>query len=322
MSARVTAGDRLRRILAVLPWVAERPGVTVGEVTERFGIDRDDLLADLNVVFMVGVYPYTPDALVDVSIDEDDQIDVRLGEAFRRPLALTPAQNLALLAAGSALLTTPGTDPDGPLARGLAKLARTVGADPGRSLSVDLGDAAAGGQRELLASALEGDHQVRLRYYTLGRDRAEERVVDPWLLRNRDGHWYLSAYCHSADAPRTFRLDRILDAEVLETDRRHRPPAESDLALRPDEAAPLVELRVAEGYRWVAETYPVESVVDEADGSQRITLAVSGEAWLSRLLLRLGPDVEVLAAPPELIDAGVRAATAVLQRYGVMDPGS
>ncbi len=72
----------------------------------------------------------------------------------------------------------------------------------------------------------------------------------------------------------------------------------------------------------MAETYPVESVVDEADGSQRITLAVSGEAWLSRLLLRLGPDVEVLAAPPELIDAGVRAATAVLQRYGVMDPGS
>ena len=87
MSARVTAGDRLRRILAVLPWVAERPGVTVGEVTERFGIDRDDLLADLNVVFMVGVSPYTPDALVDVSIDEEDQIEVRLGEAFRRPLA-------------------------------------------------------------------------------------------------------------------------------------------------------------------------------------------------------------------------------------------
>lgn len=322
MSGRITAGDRLRRILAVLPWVAERPGVTVGEVTQRFGLDRDELIADLNVVFMVGVYPYTPDALVDVSIDEDDQIEVRLGEAFRRPLALTPAQNLALLAAGSALLATPGTDPDGPLARGLTKLARTVGADPERSLRVDLGDEAAGGQRELLAAALEGDRQVRLRYYTLGRDRAEERVVDPWLLRNRDGHWYLSAYCHSADAPRTFRLDRILDAEVLETGRDRQPPAESDLALRPDAAAPLVELRVAKEHSWVAETYPVESVVEEPDGSQRITLAVSGQAWLSRLLLRLGPDVEVLAGPPELAAAGVRAATAVLERYGVTDPGS
>ena len=69
----------------------------------------------------------------------------------------------------------------------------------------------------------------------------------------------------------------------------------------------------------MAETYPVESVVDQPDGSQHITLAVSGEAWLSRLLLRLGPDVEVLTAPPELADAGVRAATAVLERYGAAD---
>jgi hypothetical protein len=59
------------------------------------------------------------------------------------------------------------------------------------------------------------------------------------------------------------------------------------------------------------------------DGSQRITLAVSGEAWLSRLLLRLGPRRRGFwLRPPKLIDAGVRAATAVLQRYGVMDPGS
>jgi proteasome accessory factor C len=177
MSARVTAGDRLRRILAVLPWVAERPGVTVGEVTERFGIDRDDLLADLNVVFMVGVYPYTPDALVDVSIDEEDQIEVRLGEAFRRPLALTPAQNLALLAAGSALLTTPGTDPDGPPgpAAWPSWPARSGPTPDAASASIwamqrPVGNGSCWRRRWRLTT------RCGLRYYTLGRDRAEERV--------------------------------------------------------------------------------------------------------------------------------------------------
>jgi proteasome accessory factor C len=315
VSSRVTAGDRLRRILAVLPWVAERPGVTVSEVTERFGIDRDELLADLNVVFMVGVYPYTPDALVDVSIDEDDQIELRLGEAFRRPLALSPAQNLALLAAGAALLATPGTDPDGPLARGLSKLARAIGADPERDLSVDLGDAASGTQRELLAGALESDRQVRLRYYTLGRDQAEERVVDPWLLRNEAGHWYLAAYCHRADAPRTFRLDRVLDAEVLDEARRRPPPEDPSLSLRPDDGSPVVELRVPTAYGWIAEAYPVESVVAGEDDTLLIRLAISGEAWLSRLLLTLGPDADVVSAPPELLAAGIAAARTVLARY-------
>lgn len=322
MSSRTTAGDRLRRILAVLPWVAERPGVTVAEVTERFGIERDELLADLNVVFMVGVYPYTPDALVDVVIDEDDQIEVRLGEAFRRPLALTPAQNLALLAAGTALLATPGTDPDGPLARGLAKLATAVGADPGRDLSVDLGDAASGAQRQLMAEALEADRQVRLRYYTLGRDRAEERVVDPWLLRNEAGHWYLAAFCHRAEAPRTFRLDRVLDAEVLASPRQEQAPEMDELSLRPNDDAPLIELRVSQAHRWIAEAYPVESVTENGDGTLAITLAVSGEAWLSRLLLKLGPDAEVLSAPPELAAAGRTAAQAVLARYSESAVGS
>ena len=315
MSSRVTAGDRLRRILAVLPWVAERPGVTVSEVTERFGIDRDELLADLNVVFMVGVYPYTPDALVDVSIDEDDHIELRLGEAFRRPQALSPAQNLALLAAGAALLATPGTDLDGPLARGLSKLARAIGADPERDLSVDLGDAAAGTQRELLGGALESDRQVRLRYYTLGRDQAEERVVDPWLLRNEAGHWYLAAYCHRADAPRTFRLDRVLDAEVLDEARRRPPPEDPSLSIRPDDGSPVVELRVPKAYGWIAEAYPVESVVSGEDDTLLIRLAISGEAWLSRLLLRLGPEAQVVSAPTELLAAGIAAARTVLARY-------
>ncbi|MEZ5381236.1 MAG: WYL domain-containing protein [Microthrixaceae bacterium] len=314
MSSRTTAGDRLRRILAVLPWVAERPGITVDEVIERFGLTREDLLADLDVVFMVGVYPYTPDALVDVVIDEDDQIEVRLGEAFRRPLRLTPAQTLALLAAGSALLATPGTDPDGPLARGLAKLARSVGADPATTLKVDLGDTGTGSQRELLERALAEDRQVRLHYYTLGRDTAEERVVDPWLLRNETGHWYLSAYCHRAGAPRTFRLDRILDAEVLKHHRAHAAPGDALPSLRPEPSSPVVEVTVPDRFRWIAETYPVESVTELDGGMLAISLAVSGPAWLSRLMLRLGPDAS-MQGPEDLLAAARSAAGEVLARY-------
>lgn len=163
--------------------------------------------------------------------------------------------------------------------------------------------------------ALESDRQVRLRYYTLGRDQAEERVVDPWLLRNEAGHWYLAAYCHRADAPRTFRLDRVLDAEVLDEARRRPPPEDPSLSIRPDDGSPVVELRVPKAYGWIAEAYPVESVVSGEDDTLLIRLAISGEAWLSRLLLRLGPEAQVVSAPTELLAAGIAAARTVLARY-------
>jgi hypothetical protein len=36
--SRPSAGDRLRRLLALLPWLADHPGSTITEIGERFGI--------------------------------------------------------------------------------------------------------------------------------------------------------------------------------------------------------------------------------------------------------------------------------------------
>lgn len=79
MSPRVTAADRLRRIVTILPWIAHRDGPTIDEICERFVVDRNDLLADLDVAFLIGVPPYTPDQLIDVIV-EDDRVWVTLGE--------------------------------------------------------------------------------------------------------------------------------------------------------------------------------------------------------------------------------------------------
>ena len=83
-----TARTMLRRIVSIVPWIAGRDGPTIDEICQRFGIDRADLLADLDVVFMVGIPPYTPDELIDVII-EDDRVWITLGRYFTRPLRLT-----------------------------------------------------------------------------------------------------------------------------------------------------------------------------------------------------------------------------------------
>ena len=177
---RITAGDRVRRLLGIVPWIAARNGPTIVEICDRFSLTRSELLADLDVVFMVGLYPFTPDELIDVII-EDDRVFIRLADYFARPLRLTPDQALALVAAGSSMSGWGESDPDSPLARGLAKVAAVLGIDKETALDVHLGEA----RPDLLAllqQAARERRRVELRYYSYGRDRHGTRS---WWIRTR-----------------------------------------------------------------------------------------------------------------------------------------
>jgi proteasome accessory factor C len=65
---------------------------------------------------------------------------------------------------------------------------------------------------------------------------------------------------------------------------------------------------------WVRETYPVLAAEHGADGRWRVRLAVAGERWLQRLLLRVGPGAEVVE-PREWAALGPAAAARLLARY-------
>ncbi|MCP5027169.1 MAG: WYL domain-containing protein [Actinomycetia bacterium] len=315
--AQLTAGDRLRRLLAVVPWVAANPGVSIDGVAERFDLDRDSLLADFDVIFMVGLYPYTPDQLIDVRF-EDDRIWIDYADYFARPLRLTATQALALVAAGSSLLEGPGADPGGPLARGLAKLATAAGVGDLDQIEVSLGDAPAG-VLEQLQEAVNGGRAVEIDYYSYGRDESSTRVVEPWRVHSDQGQWYLSGHCRRADGERVFRVDRIRDLRVLDEIIETSAAARSTLAVyHPADDDPRVTLELEPRAAWVAAQYPNEGV-DELDGGRlRVILAVSAEAWLDRLLVRLGPDarvIETVDQPPELTQRGQLVAQRILARY-------
>lgn len=312
--SRLSAPSRLRRLLAMVPWIAaHEDGVALDEVARRFDVSRKQLVADLEVVFMVGVYPFTPAEMIDVVID-DDRVWIHYADWFRRPLRLTPGQALALVASGKSLQAVRGADPEGPLARALDKLAATLHIDADRDLEVDLGDVdpAVLGPVE---QGIEERRQVTIDYYAYGRDERSTRIVEPHRLWSDQGHWYLAAYCHRAEGDRVFRLDRIGQA-VLEEDTFERPTDEPDLAVfAPSPTDPRVELELAPGARWVLEQYPCEDVVELDDGRMRVTLAVTAERWLERLLLGLGPEARVVGGNDAFRDLGARAARRVLARY-------
>ena len=315
MTARLTAPEKVARLLAVIPYVAGRGPVPIDEIAARFSYPRRELVADLTgVVGYVGVAPFTPDTMIEVTVD-DEHVWIVYGKWFERPMRLEPGEALALFAAGTALLATTGDDDaSGPLLRGLTKLGAALG--PGNDLPVDivLGSAE---ERVLadLRTAITEHRCVHLDYYSYGRDRRTERVVEPHRVFADDGQWYLAGWCRRAEGDRVYRVDRVHHVRVL--DEGFDPPTTATAVVDPSAAGERVTLDLAPEARWVVAQYPHHEADDLPDGGVRVTLPVTALAWLERLLLRLGPQARVVTLPPSAGHApAALAARRILARYG------
>jgi len=186
MSA-IAATDRMARLIAAIPWIVAQNGAPIDEIVERFDYPRQLLLDDLqDVVFFVGVPPYTPDTLIEVQID-DDLVWIDYADWFSRPMRLTGGEALALLAAGETVLALDSQDEAGALARGLTKLRLATGTDA-QALDVQLGVAQENVLREL-RRALDEGVCVDITYYSLARDERTERRVEPYRFFPEDGRW-------------------------------------------------------------------------------------------------------------------------------------
>lgn len=321
MSRPESSAPRLERMLALVPWILAHPGTTITELAQRFEIDQREIERDLELLPMCGLPPYTADRLIDVWVADDGAVSVRLAEYFERPVRLTPAEGIALVAAGRALLAVPGADPDGPLASALDKLERALGVRGG--VAVDVGAAGGAGDLQRLQEAVAAGEQLELEYYSFARDEMTTRVVDPARVFHAFGEWYLAGYCHQAGADRLFRVDRIRAARPTGervTTAGSRDVEDDDdlggLVYRPAPGDLRVRLRLAPEAAWVVENLPTESVTPRARGRVDVVLPVSASGFLERLVLGLGPAAEVLG-PPEAQAIASAAAARVLARYEV-----
>jgi proteasome accessory factor C len=309
LSPRPDAASRLRRLLTLIPWVVDHQGAQLDEIARRFGISVSELERDLELIPFCGLPPYSPDRLIDCQI-VDGRVFLRFAEYFRRPVSLTPSEGFTLLAAGRALLGVPGADAGGSLASALEKLETVLGGAEG--MTVELGE---GPFLEDLRRAAEAHQRVEIDYYAFGRDALTRRQIDPHAVFTAEGQWYVDAYCHQAKDDRLFRVDRVAavrpTGELFEAVVRQAPLVG---VFHPSESDPRVTLMLHPDVAWVVEAFPTESVETAADGRLRVVLAVSGRAWLERLLLRLGPAAEV-TDPPEMVRLASEAARRVLGRY-------
>ena len=270
------ARDQVARLLTLVPYLHARGTVHVDQAARERGTTPKQLVKDLKVLLMCGLPGGYPDDLIDVDLDAleeggDGVIRVSNADYLARPLRLTPTEASAVIVALRALRNSAGPETREVLDRTLAKL--EAAAAHGGVGRIDPGQGAADADVALLArrlqEAVERRRQVRLRYYVPSRDEVTVRVVDPHAVTRGQGFAYLDADCHSAGAPRLFRLDRIQDAEVLDApvSSTPRPGRELPAGVIDEQESVVATLRLAPEARRVVDYYPVLATrpVDGAD---------------------------------------------------------
>jgi proteasome accessory factor C len=313
----VTSAERLRRLLALVPYVAARRVVGLAETAATFGMTERELIDDLNLAWCVELRAPEPYCPIDLSY-EDGEISISQAESIARPLRLAADEASALLVA-LRMLAEAGGDGDA-VARLIAKIedaAGTAGAVSSQ-VAIQIDHPNARGMAATLHAALSAGKRVHLRHYGSKRDEATERDVDPMRLLVVEGRTYLEGWCRRAEGVRLFRLDRVLSVDVLDVPAEVPETAEQvdvDAGLfRASPSDVVVELELGPAARRVAEDYPCESMTELADGRLRIALRTPDTAWIRRLALRLGEDARVVS-PPALADEVREAAAAALALY-------
>jgi proteasome accessory factor C len=310
---RETAAARLSRLLALVPWLEQHPGISISEAAEHFGVGAEELEQDLWLTICCGLPGHGPDQLIDIQFwDEDGIIHVIDAQTLDRPLRLNPGEAMSLLVGLRLLAQVPGEHDRSALASATAKLeaaadvtqeAAVVMEDPGEATSAAIG------------RALEQRRVVRLVYAGASRDEITERVVEPDEVVRYAGRAYLSAWCREAGAQRTFRLDRILSVDLLdEALPQSRTDARAVADVAPAEGI-SVRMRVSARSRWLLEAFPTTQVSTGEGGHEEATMVVADPSWLVRIVLAQAGGVEVLE--PADVRLQVRnAALEARQRLG------
>jgi proteasome accessory factor C len=300
-------------MLVVVPYLVQHPGTSLDEASRLFAVEPERLRKDLDLLFLSGLPPYGPGDLIDVEIDEDGAVWIRMADHFSRPLRLTRQEALAVHLRATELLATPGIPEAPALERALEKLRASLGDTQG------IEGVGAGPPPPLLdplRTAAQHRRRVRIGYVAASSGERTRRTVDPEEVFASLGHWYVAAWDVDADGERLFRVDRVTSLEPTEETFEARGLAGAGRPLyTPGNDDVEVRLLLQPPARWVAEYFATSDHHERTDGSLEVTLPSKQLTWVALLLLRLGDGAEVLA-PAELAAEVRRLATETLARYG------
>ena len=294
------AATQLRRLLGVIPRLADGESHAIADVARSAGVDPKLLIRDLHALSeRFG----EPAGFVDgLQIYNDGKTVSLVSRDFHRPMGLTRPELWALELGLAMLAQERPPDERAVLASARDRVRRAVARIPQDEIGSDetrVAELAPVDPAHLAAlrTSTRAQRKARIVYRRADADAASERVVCPYTLVVSRGAWYLVAHCEKSEDIRVFRLDRIERVEPL-SEGFTKPESYSvseyvhdGMVFRAEEAPTMKVRYSARIARWIAER---EGVSPDTDGSVTVEHPMADLDWAVRHVLQYGPDAEVI----------------------------
>jgi proteasome accessory factor C len=200
------------RLLDLVPFITTHQGISVKDLAREFAITSEELLDDLNTLWMCGLPGYTPLELIDLSF-ESGYVSIRNAEILQKVRLLTK-EELVVIAIGLDFLKESVSKDREDLLEAITSLQKKI-----KSLIGDIAQVTPtvdSAHRAIILRALKERKNLEIEYHSLIRDQITTRSVTPLELGEDKGIEVLLAYCSTATGFRTFRLDNVKQAKLLD----------------------------------------------------------------------------------------------------------
>jgi proteasome accessory factor C len=302
-----SALDRTARALDLVPYLLEHQGISIPELAEAFGVSEKQINDDLVLIHMCGLPGYTPLELIDMYY-EDGYVTVSDPQSFKKPRSMNKIEMTSLLVSLD-LLKSLRTD-------GVAKEIEALKLKLQENMRFEnpfvvVQNVENTEMVETIERAIAKSTLLRIDYASGTKDKNSVRDILPIEIYVANGSTYLNAWCQSSKGDRTFRLDRILNYEMIEGSVVNQNRETSVQAV---DSSPI-ELLVSKSARnFIEDNRAIIGHILEGE-QLRIELNPIDREWLVRTILGFGGQIEV-SKPKELALEVESRAREIKESYG------
>jgi proteasome accessory factor C len=278
MSKKSTPTQKAARMLDLVPYISSHQGVATTELAEQFGISVAELLSDLNSLWMCGDDRFD---LIDLEF-ESGFVSIRNAETLNHVRNLSHQEVIAILL-GLNLISKDLSEDRMDLQEDINSLRTKLG--KGIERVVDATPASSGEVLSIIKQSLSTRRKLQIEYLASLDGSLTSRVVSPiefYVSENRD---FLVAFCEMAGAQRTFRIDRIRKAVLLQL-----TATPTEISVLPDTTLKATVEIVTEFRR------SREALGLHVTGSgPEVEVSIYSLSWLARTIFSSGGAMKVLA---------------------------
>lgn len=295
------ATGRAIRLLDLVPFLRANPGMNIKEIATEFKVSVSEIVSDLDLLMVCGLPGYTPLELIDLSTDEG-YVTLRDPQNLEYPRNFTIHELLILKIALSALLVDSPPMLHSEIGSLISKLDHQMPNQISSEGILFVPDNILN-LRRIGEEALVKNQQVEISYRNDTKDELTNRKISLIREYESEGEYFWDAWCHLANAKRTFNLEKISSA-TLSMD----PSSIGDLS--GESAAVTVRLRIRQKSQFFAKH---QNILKQTEEPEIYEARIYQREWLVREILSAGETATVITPSDLKVQVKKRAIQALSQ---------